>query len=153
MICLYGMRILKGYRMCDMVSEMPICTVYSLCRHRTCDFVCFSSCSRSVGRFVEETLPFSCRHTFLSDKLPVATRLTVHLTKPRSPPTTDNSIFLRTALTWTVRLLDQNVTPEFKQFTRSLLLMHVRVREKHRACNSCWNLVQYYKFEDNCLFI
>ena len=67
-----------------MVSEMPICTVYSLCRRKTYAFVCFSSCSRSMGRFVEETRPFSCRHTFLSDKLSVATRLTVHLTKPRS---------------------------------------------------------------------
>ena len=85
MICLYAMRILKGYRMCDMVSEMPICTVHSLCRRRTCAFVCFSSCRRSVGRFVEETRPFSCRHTFFSDKLSVATRLTVHPTNPRSP--------------------------------------------------------------------
>ena len=85
MICLYAMRILKGYRMCDMVSEMPICTVYSLCRRRTYAFVCFRSCSRTVGRFVEETRPFSCRHTFLSEKLSVATRLTVHPTKPRSP--------------------------------------------------------------------
>ena len=64
MICLYAMRILKGYRMCDMVSEMPVCTVYSLCRRKTCAFVCFSSCSRSTGRFVEETRPFSCRHFF-----------------------------------------------------------------------------------------
>ena len=96
-----------------MVSEMPICTVYSLCRRKTCAFVCFSSCSRSTGRFVEETRPFSCRHTFLSDKLSVATRLTVHLTKI-SVITTDNGIFLRTALTWMVRLLDQNVTPGFK---------------------------------------
>ena len=31
--------------------------------------------------------------------------------------------------------------------------MHVRVSEKQRACNSCWNPAQYYKFEDNCLFI
>ena len=96
-----------------MVSEMPICTVYSLCRRKTCAFVCFSSCSRSIGRFVEETRPFSCRHTFLSDKLSVATRLTVHLTKPRSSLPT-MVLFLRTALTWMVRLLDQNVTPGFK---------------------------------------